>query len=105
MDTASLYQEIISVIQEAFIGPAEKFGVSIVELKALDPSIDELISHLKGLTGILKLFADDNHSEINMSIDASQCVVIMERIAQAIREKDQEEVDKLIIELKKHANY
>jgi hypothetical protein len=35
-----------------------------------------------------------------MSIDASQCVVIMERIAQAIREEDQKEVDKLIIELK-----
>lgn len=71
MDTASLYQtslyqNIISAIRGAFIEPAEKFGVSIVELKAFDPSIDELISHLKGLIGILKLFADDNHSEINM---------------------------------------
>jgi hypothetical protein len=65
MDTASLYQNIISAIRGAFIEPAEKFGVSIVELKAFDPSIDELISHLKGLIGILKLFADDNHSEIN----------------------------------------
>ncbi|SMN16467.1 hypothetical protein CRYPA_252 [uncultured Candidatus Thioglobus sp.] len=40
-----------------------------------------------------------------MAIDASQCVVIMERIAQAIRKENQEAVDKLIIELKKHANY
>jgi hypothetical protein len=31
--------------------------LSIVELKAFNPSIDELISHLKGLIGILKLFA------------------------------------------------
>jgi hypothetical protein len=29
----------------------------------------------------------------------------MERIAQAIGREDQEAVDKLIIELKKHANY
>jgi hypothetical protein len=39
----SLYQNIISAIRGAFIEPAEKFGVSIVELKAFDPSIDELI--------------------------------------------------------------
>jgi hypothetical protein len=40
-----------------------------------------------------------------MSIDASQCVVIMERIAQAIRGEDQKTIDELITELKKHANY
>jgi hypothetical protein len=40
-----------------------------------------------------------------MAIDASQCVVIMERIAQAVRREDQKEVNGLILELKKHANY
>jgi hypothetical protein len=39
---------------------------------------------LKGINVILGLFAKDDHSKINMAIDASQCVVIMERIAQAI---------------------
>ena len=105
MNTAHLYQKIISIIQQSFIEPAERFGLSVVELKELDPSIDELVLHLKGLRGILKLFANDNHSEINMAIDASQCVVIMERIAQAVRREDQKEVNGLILELKKHANY
>jgi hypothetical protein len=85
--------------------PAEKFGLSVTELQGLDPSIDELIFHLNGLNRILRLFAKDGYSEINMSIDASQCVVIMERIAQAIRGEDQKTIDELITELKKHANY
>jgi hypothetical protein len=34
-----------------------------------------------------------------MAIDASQCVVIMERIAQAVRREDQKEVNGLILEL------
>ncbi|SMM98673.1 hypothetical protein SPONL_32 [uncultured Candidatus Thioglobus sp.] len=105
MDTAKLYQQIISVINKSFIEPAEKFGLSVTELQGLDPSIDELIFHLNGLNGILRLFAKDDHSDINMSIDASQCVVIMERIAQSIREEDQEAISELIVELKKHANY
>jgi hypothetical protein len=96
MDTADLYQSIISVIQKSFIKPAERFGLSVTELKGLDPSIEDLILHLKGINVILGLFAKDDHSKINMAIDASQCVVIMERIAQAIGREDQEAVDKMI---------
>jgi hypothetical protein len=43
MDTADLYQSIISVIQKSFIKPAERFGLSVTELKVLDPSIEDLI--------------------------------------------------------------
>ncbi|WP_369152923.1 hypothetical protein [Candidatus Thiodubiliella endoseptemdiera] len=105
MDTASLYQKIISIIQEKFINPANRYGLKIAELRELDPSIDDLILHLNGLNGILTLFAKDEHSEMNMSIDASQCVVIMGRIAQAIRQENQVEIDKLMIELEKHAHF
>jgi hypothetical protein len=45
MNTARLYQKIISIIQQSFIEPAERFGLSVVELKELDPSIDELVLH------------------------------------------------------------
>jgi hypothetical protein len=80
MNTAHLYQKIISIIQQSFIEPAERFGLSVVELKALDPSIDELVLHLKGLRGILKLFANDNHSEINMAM--GQALLIQQQIIQ-----------------------
>jgi hypothetical protein len=33
MNTARLYQKIISIIQQSFIEPAERFGLSVVELK------------------------------------------------------------------------
>jgi hypothetical protein len=45
MDTADLYKSIISVIQKSFIKPAERFGLSVTELKGLDPSIEDLILH------------------------------------------------------------
>ncbi|AYQ55935.1 hypothetical protein MS2017_0180 [Bathymodiolus thermophilus thioautotrophic gill symbiont] len=105
MDTAALYQKIISVIQKSFIDRAEKYGLTVNELKGLDPSIEDLILHLKGLNAILKVVAGDDHIEIILSIDASQCIVVMERMAQAIRQEDQKEIESLMLELKKHAKY
>ncbi len=104
-DTAGLYQRIISIIWKSFIVPAEKYGLTVAELNNIDPSIEDLILHLNGLNAILKLIAKDNHSEINMSINASQCVVIMERMAQAIKQQDQKEIEVLMLELKRHAEY
>jgi hypothetical protein len=48
--------------------PAERFGLSVTELKGLDPSIEDLILHLKGINVILGLFAKDDHSKINMAL-------------------------------------
>jgi hypothetical protein len=76
MDTASLYQSIISVIQKSFIRPAERFGLSVTELKGLDPSIEDLILHLNGINVILGLFAKDDHSEINMAIDGLSALLL-----------------------------
>jgi hypothetical protein len=63
--------------------------LSVTEIKGLDPSIEDLILHLKGINVILGLFAKDDHSKINMAIDASQCVVIMERIVLSLQLRDQ----------------
>jgi len=105
MDTAHLYQRIIAIIQKKFIDPADRYGLKVAELKELDPSIDDLILHLNGLNAILKMFAGDDEMEMIVSIDASQCIVIMERMAHSIRQDDQIEIDKLMIELRKHAHF
>jgi hypothetical protein len=51
MNTARLYQKIISIIQQSFIEPAERFGLSVVELKELDPQ--KSVGHI-ALDTILK---------------------------------------------------
>lgn len=40
-----------------------------------------------------------------MSLNASQCVVIMEMLVKAVIEENQTEVNKLMVELKNHAQY
>ena len=105
MDTANLYQKIIFIIRKSFIDKAKIYGLAVTELQGINPSIEELVHHLNGLNAILEILAKDEYSDINMSINASQCVVIMERIAQAVQQENQTEVDVLMVELEKHANY
>jgi hypothetical protein len=102
MDTAELYQRIIRIVT---LFTQEAYSLTINELDGLDPTVEELTKDLKFLSELLDKISKDDYSEINMRLNAAQCVIFMELVSTCINDNNQEDLDKYMVELEKHAKW
>lgn len=99
MDTRSLYLKIISIV-DFFLRNQEI--VTIQALKDFDPTVEELTKIMRSLANMLKDFAADSYEDESMAINAFQCCLVMERLADVVKEEDEDALQALIKELEMH---
>ena len=101
MDTRSLYLKIIA-IANYFL--KNNTIITIEELKDFNPTVEELAKLMRELANILKDLAADNYEDENMAINAFQCCLIMEKLADVVKNEDETALEDLIKNLEMHVN-
>jgi len=101
MDTRSLYLKIIGIVNFFIENNAV---ITVQALKDFDPSVEELAKIMRLLSTILKDVAADNYEDEAMAINAFQCCLTMERLAEVVKIEDEIALEGLIKELEMHAN-
>lgn len=103
MEPLDLYYRVLKVANY-FLENATSTGLSIESLKKLNPTVNQVARDLRLLAVILKEVAANDYSEENMAINAFQCCLIMEKLADAVAADREEALQELIDELEKHVN-
>jgi hypothetical protein len=101
MDTRSLYLKIIT-IADFFL--RNNACMSIQALQDYDPSLDELAKIMRSLANMLKDVAAGGYEDEAMAINAFQCCLLMERLADVVKEGDEGALADLIREFEMHVN-
>ena len=99
METTLVYQRVIAVAN-FFLENASH--LTIDALKEFDPTVEQIARDLRMLSNILKGLAGDSYDDENMSINAFQCCLTMERIARCIEEDNEQELNSLVKQLEMH---
>lgn len=89
-----------------FIKRSKVISLNIDLLKDMNPSAVELAHLMRTIADHILMVAkeDSSYESEQMSINATQCSIIMLRIADAIQESDSESVNASMQELQKHIN-
>lgn len=101
MDCALVYQRVLAVAN-FFLKNASH--LTFDGLKELNPTVDQIAKDLRTLAKLLKALASDDYDDENMAINASQCCVVMERIARCVESNNEQELSELLRSLEKHVS-
>ena len=99
LDTRSLYLKIIAIANHFL---KNNTIITIEELKDFDPSLEELAKLMRELANILKDLAADSYEDENMAINAFQCCLTMEKLADVVNNEDEAALPELIKSLEMH---
>jgi len=99
MELSGLYYRIIEVAN-FFLRNASH--LTIDALKDFDPSVEVIAKNMRTLATIVKDLAGDNYDDENMAINAFQCCLIMERIADIVAKGEGDDLDSLVKQLELH---
>ncbi len=99
MDTLLVYQRVIGVANY-FLENASHLKLD--DLKEFDPTVEQLAQDLRALATLLKGLAGDSYDDENMSINAFQCCLTMERIAACVEENNEHDLNELVQQLEMH---
>lgn len=101
MEVRALYERILKVANY-FVKNASASGLTIDGLKKLDPSVQQIAKDMRMLAVIIRGLAGESYEDENMAINAFQCCLIMERLADAVASEQQGQLDALMKELERH---
>lgn len=73
--------------------------LTIDNVKQINPTVAEMAKTLRQLHAIIGLLANDSYEQEEMRINALQCVILMERIAQCVEHNDEDALPQLVGEL------
>lgn len=73
--------------------------LSIEALKEIDPSVEELSKVMRLLANVLKEFAGDSWEDEKMALNAFQCCLTMERLAEVVANSDHDGLANVLKEL------
>lgn len=99
MEPKDLYYRIISVANFFLENSTE---LTIDALKEFDPSVEQLSKTMRVLATILKDLAGDSYEDEDMALNAFQCCLIMEQLADIVASGDSEKLDDLVRKLEMH---
>lgn len=71
-------------------------------LKDFDPSLEMIAKRMRFLANIVKDLAGDNYEDEDMAMNAFQCCLIMEQIAEAVTDNHEECITSLMRQLETH---
>lgn len=71
-------------------------------LKEFDPSLETIAKRLRFLAGIVKDLGGDNYEDEDMAMNAFQCCLIMEQIAESVTNNHEERIASLMKQLETH---
>jgi len=78
--------------------------LTLESLKEYDPSVDQISKNMRMLATILKDLAGDNYEDSNMAMNAFQCCLIMERLADAVASNNGDDLETIVKEFEIHVN-
>ncbi len=99
MDTLTIYQRVLQTV-EYFLKNAAHLTIN--ELKDFDPSIEELAKNLRTLATILGSLASSGYDDEDMAINALQCCLELEKLAQIVQDEQEDELEELFLRLEMH---
>lgn len=99
MNLNELYYRIIAVANH-FLTSSSNFSIEV--LKDYDPTVATIAKNMRTLATILKDLAGDSYEDENMALNAFQCCLVMERIADVVAEGDDGDLDLLVKQLEMH---
>ncbi len=99
MDILVIYQRVI-LVANSFTENADILTIDI--LKDFDPSVEIIARNLRFLANIIKDIAGESYEDQDIALNAFQCCLIMEQIADAVAEEDDSKLDDLVKQLEVH---
>ena len=101
MDLKEIYYRIIQVANY-FLENASH--LTIEALKEFDPSVEQLSKDMRMLATVLKDLAGSSYEDESLALNAFQCCLIMERLADAVSQERGDDLDELVRQLEGHTN-
>lgn len=93
------YYRIISVANYFLENAAH---LTFEALKEFNPSVEELAKIMRTLAHMLKEVAGSNYEDEDMALNAFQCCIIMEQLADAVAKDNGDNVEQLMQQLETH---
>ena len=78
-------------------------GLTIEGLREFDPSVEKLAKIMRTLATVLKDLAGDSWDDERMALNAFQCCLTMERLAEVVANSDDGGLAEVLRELEIHA--
>jgi len=101
MELKDVYYRIIHVANY-FLENASHLTIEV--LKEFDPSVEQLSKDMRMLATVLKDLAGNSYEDENLAMNAFQCCLVMERLADAVSQGRDEDLDELVHLLEVHTN-
>jgi len=99
-DIKGIYYRVIEITNSFLQGAS---GLTIEALKEVDPSVEKLAKTMRMLATVLKDLAGDSWDDEKMALNAFQCCLTMERLAEVVAKSDDGELSDVLRELELHA--
>jgi hypothetical protein len=103
VEIGSVYIRALAVAN-FFVKNASSVGLTLDGLAGLDPNVQQLAHDLRMLAVIIKGLAGGSYEDEKMALNAFQCCLIMERLADAMDNKREDQIEPLVKELERHIN-
>lgn len=78
--------------------------ITIESLKEHDPSVEEMAKAMRLMATVLKDLAGDSYDDTDMAMNAFQCCLIMEQIADVVADDNEDGLEDLVRQLEVHVN-
>lgn len=102
MNTKDIYSHLIGIV-DYFLSHTN--GMQLVQLQQLDPDVGTMAKILRQLVVILRsLVAAGSYDDENMAINALQCCIEMEHLADKIANNDDAGIDEIFARLERIVN-
>lgn len=102
-EARDVYLRILNVA-DFFIAQSATLNLNMEALQAMNPDARKMAKIMRSLADVLRALAGNDYSDENMAINAFQCCLLMEQIADAIVQQDASLVEVLLSSLEKHVN-
>lgn len=105
----TMWEEVTSNTNSV-IANAETYGFSLIEV-ILDPDIDQMLTALRGIEGILDVIIDRGffnemeYDETRLVLNARESIRKMEYVAIALKENNEVEFEKAVKDLKLQVSF
>lgn len=91
-----IYYRVISLTNSIL---RESSVLTIEALREVDPSVEQLARTMRLLATVLKDLAGDSWDDEKMALNAFQCCLTMERLAEIVANSDHDGLDKVLRDL------
>jgi len=99
-EVTDLYYRVINVVNFFLENAA---CLTFEALKEFDPSVEKIAKNMRMLANVLKELAGDSYEDEKMALNAFQCCLTMERLADVVAAGDGQDLENLMHELEMHA--